>query len=136
LHLARYDRITLCEEREIAPVDARSVAAVTAAVLTAEAHQGACYCVTGPERLSLSELADKLSFATGVRVGDFSQAGDCEARWLSWDMTIITELASAPDVSKINLGGALRRIVGREPIWFDEYAAEIAERCPMFKHAR
>lgn len=135
LHSARYNGITLQEERELAPVDARDVAAVAVAVLTGAKHQGERYWVTGPETLTLPEIADKLSFAIGVRVSDVGQIGDCETRWLGWEMSVMAELANAPDASKTNLGLAVRRMTGREPISFDDYAAEVAERCPIFKQS-
>lgn len=139
LRSARHDQLALYSEREIAPVDARDVAAVAVAALTTEEHRGKHYCVTGPETLTLPEIADKLSFATGVRVGDIGQANDCErdhkTRWRGWEMTVMVELGSAPDVSKANLGCAVRQITGREPVAFDDYAAEIAERCPIFKRS-
>jgi len=48
-----------------APVDVRDVAAVASAILTVEAHHGMTYNVTGAEKLSFSEIAQRLSAATG-----------------------------------------------------------------------
>jgi uncharacterized protein YbjT (DUF2867 family) len=51
-----------------APVDIRDVAAVASAILTSEAHHGATYNITGPEKLSFAEIARRLSAATGKQI--------------------------------------------------------------------
>jgi len=66
-HNARLRRV-LAHAREIAPVDARDVAAVAVAVI-GHSHADGRFAVTGPEALTLLEIADKLSFATGMQVG-------------------------------------------------------------------
>lgn len=45
----------------VSSVDARDVAAVAAHVLTSEGHDGAAYVITGPEALTKSEVAQRLS---------------------------------------------------------------------------
>jgi uncharacterized protein YbjT (DUF2867 family) len=52
---------------KIAMVDARDVAAVAVAALTADGHVGKTYTITGPEALSFQEVAQKLAAATGRR---------------------------------------------------------------------
>ena len=51
-----------------APVDIRDVAAVASAILTGEAHHGATYNISGPEKLSFADIAQRLSAATGKRI--------------------------------------------------------------------
>jgi len=51
-----------------APVDIRDVAAVASAILTGEAHHGATYNISGPEKLSFAEMAQQLSAAIGKRI--------------------------------------------------------------------
>ena len=51
-----------------APVDIRDVAAVASAILTGEAHQGATYNISGPEKLSFADIAQTLSAATATRI--------------------------------------------------------------------
>jgi uncharacterized protein YbjT (DUF2867 family) len=51
-----------------APVDIRDVAAVAATILNGDAHQGATYDLTGPEKLSFGEIAQRLSAATGKQI--------------------------------------------------------------------
>jgi uncharacterized protein YbjT (DUF2867 family) len=55
-------------EARISMVDARDVAAVAAAVLTEAGHAGARYDITGPEALSYSDVAAKLTRALGREV--------------------------------------------------------------------
>lgn len=132
-------RRVLSDAREIAPVDARDVAAVAVAALTTSEHGGGLHCINGPETLTLLEIADKLSFATGCRIGAADRRS-CRApqahrehRWTGWETGVAADLSAGRTVMEIKPGATLRRITGREPIAFDEFAAEIATRCPMFR---
>ena len=49
-------------------IDVRDIAAVAAAVLTTPGHEGKAYTLTGPEALSMSEVAQKLGAAIGKPV--------------------------------------------------------------------
>jgi uncharacterized protein YbjT (DUF2867 family) len=55
-------------EGRIAMVDARDVAAVAAAVLTSPGHEGRAYELTGPEALSLHDVAATLTEVIGKKV--------------------------------------------------------------------
>jgi uncharacterized protein YbjT (DUF2867 family) len=55
-------------DARISMVDTRDVAAVAAAVLTGDGHEGQAYDVTGPEALSYADVAAKLSDAIGKDV--------------------------------------------------------------------
>jgi uncharacterized protein YbjT (DUF2867 family) len=50
---------------KIAMVDARDVATVAVAALTADGHASKTYTITGPEALSFQEVAQQLAAATG-----------------------------------------------------------------------
>src|ERR1700690_3085658 len=52
-------------DARIASVDVVDVARVAAEVLTSPGHEGKIYPLTGPESLSMSEVADRLSAAIG-----------------------------------------------------------------------
>jgi uncharacterized protein YbjT (DUF2867 family) len=56
-------------QARISMVDTRDAAAVAAIVLTEPGHTGAHYDVTGPQALSYTDVAAKLTSATGRRVG-------------------------------------------------------------------
>jgi uncharacterized protein YbjT (DUF2867 family) len=51
-----------------APVDIRDVAAVASTILNGEAPQSKTYNITGPEKLSFVEIAQKLSAAAGKQI--------------------------------------------------------------------
>lgn len=55
-------------DARLSMVDTRDVAAVAAVVLTEPGHAGAHYDVTGPEALSYTDVAAKLTGATGRRI--------------------------------------------------------------------
>jgi uncharacterized protein YbjT (DUF2867 family) len=56
------------EEARIASVDIDDIAAVAAAVLTGSGHEGKIYPLTGPEALTMTEVAQKLSVVAGKPV--------------------------------------------------------------------
>lgn len=53
----------------IAMIDPRDVAAVAAVALAGEGHAGMSYALTGPEAMTNDEISDRLSEATGGKVG-------------------------------------------------------------------
>ena len=53
------------EDARIASIDIGDIAEIAAKVLTESAHEGKVYPLTGPEALSMAEVAAKLSAATG-----------------------------------------------------------------------
>src|SRR5262252_8296770 len=57
-----------CSDSRVSPVDIRDIAAVAAAVLTGSGHEGKSYVITGPESLTYTEIADKLSAAVGKKI--------------------------------------------------------------------
>lgn len=52
-------------------MDARDIAAVAAAVLTEDGHEGKTYTLTEPEAFSYDNAAATLSEATGRRSGTY-----------------------------------------------------------------
>ena len=56
------------KDSRVSPVDIRDIAAVAVAVLTGFGHEGQSYVITGPESLTYSEIADKLSAAVGKKI--------------------------------------------------------------------
>jgi uncharacterized protein YbjT (DUF2867 family) len=53
------------EDARIASIDINDIAEVAAKALTEPGHEGKIYPLTGPEALSMAEVAEKLSAATG-----------------------------------------------------------------------
>ena len=56
------------EDAKIASIDVGDIAEVAATVLTTPGHEGKIYPLTGPEALSMSEVAERLSAATGRKI--------------------------------------------------------------------
>jgi uncharacterized protein YbjT (DUF2867 family) len=56
------------EDARIASIDIGDIAEVAATVLTTSGHEGKVYPITGPEALSMSEVAERLSAATGKAI--------------------------------------------------------------------
>ncbi len=54
---------------KIAMIDPRDVAQVAAAVLTGDGHDGRRYVLTGPEAVTVDEVAEQLSAVLGRRIG-------------------------------------------------------------------
>jgi uncharacterized protein YbjT (DUF2867 family) len=55
-------------DARIASIDVGDIAEVAATILTGSGHEGAVYPLTGPEALSMAEVAEKLSTATGKTI--------------------------------------------------------------------
>ena len=62
------------EDAKIATLDTDDIAAAAALVLTAAGHEGKTYHLTGPEALTMHEIAAKISAATGEPVSYFNVA--------------------------------------------------------------
>lgn len=56
------------EEARIASIDAVDIARVAVEILTSEGHEGKIYPITGPESLTMAEVAERLSRVTGKPV--------------------------------------------------------------------
>ncbi|GAA1610985.1 SDR family oxidoreductase [Kribbella karoonensis] len=51
----------------LSPIDIEDVAKIAVAVMTSSGHEGAVYEMSGPEALSMKEVVERVSDATGVR---------------------------------------------------------------------
>ena len=56
------------EDAKLTPVDIEDIAKVTFALLTTPGHEGKTYMISGPEALSMHEIAAQISLATGSTV--------------------------------------------------------------------
>jgi uncharacterized protein YbjT (DUF2867 family) len=64
------------ENQRIASIDVGDLAEIAAMILTSPGHEGKIYPLTGPEALTMAEVAEKLSAATGQD----DQIHQCSAR--------------------------------------------------------
>ncbi|WP_329049115.1 hypothetical protein OG738_40840 [Amycolatopsis sp. NBC_01488] len=52
-------------DTRLSPVDVADVAAIAAGLLTADGHESRAYDITGPEALTMTEIVERISAATG-----------------------------------------------------------------------
>jgi uncharacterized protein YbjT (DUF2867 family) len=115
-------------------VSTEDIAAVIAIALTEEGHQGKAYAPFGPERLTLTDVADQISWVTGRRI-----------RYIETDRTPIRDALLAagapPETAEHNsqlyvhafssgalgvLNDDIRDVTGRPPVSFAEFAVGAA----------
>jgi len=117
----------------IAYVDVRDVAAVAALILSGRGHDGQVYELTGPDALSSTDVARKLSATLGreVRYQDIPPEAVRQAmlaRGISqWFAGAIAEVM---EHTRTNAGArvthAISEITGRRPRSYDAFAREFA----------
>ncbi len=120
-------------ETRVSYIDARDIATVAANALTEAGHEGRVYELTGPEALSYTEIAQKLSGAFGVEVKyvsvpmDAARQGMVASGMPEWLADALIEL-----FEHYVKGGAevvtshVREVTGRGAISFEQFAADYA----------
>jgi uncharacterized protein YbjT (DUF2867 family) len=121
-------RLPMADAR-IASIDVIDIAEVAAEVLTGSGHEGRIYPITGPESLSMSEVADKLSAATGlaIRYVDVSPDDFMAARIAAgappYNVEGLAELfAERRKGKEATVYATMETVFGRRPTSFDEFA--------------
>jgi uncharacterized protein YbjT (DUF2867 family) len=118
-------------EGRVSLVDARDIAAVAAACLTEGGHEGKTYAITGPEALSNSEIATRLSQALGRAISycDISPEQASEAMlqsgvpgWMTRALLELFAISKAGYVQEIS--PAVEQTLRRKPISFDSFLEE------------
>lgn len=118
-------------EGRVSYIDTRDIAAVAAHVLTTLGHEGAHYTLTGPEALTGTEVAERLSAATDrevhyVDVGPdgFRQAmaGAGLPDWLVCALVDGNMLLAAGHGARVT--DELARVIGRPPRTFARFATD------------
>jgi uncharacterized protein YbjT (DUF2867 family) len=121
------------EDARIASIDVGDIAEVAAAALTQPGHEGKTYPLTGPEALSMTEVAEKLSAATGRTVRYVNVAPE-EARRAQlaaglpqYNADALAELfAERRKGKESQVSPVFEDLIGRRPTSFDEFAARSA----------
>ena len=126
--------ITLPAGDQIEPfVDADDIADVAVAALTGDHHHGEVYEVTGPRLMSLADIADELSRATGREIvyvdvphdGFVAEVENSGApKEVVWMLDYL--FATVLDGRNAHLTDGVQRALGRPPKDFAEYAREVA----------
>jgi uncharacterized protein YbjT (DUF2867 family) len=115
-------------------IDVRDIAAVAARALTEDVHEGKTYVLTGPEALSFTDVAAKLSDATAREIvyvpitPEQFRAGALAAglpEWLVGALERLNEILAAGYAAEVT--DNVRRVAGREPITFEQFARDHAQ---------
>ena len=117
-----------------APVDIRDVAAVASAILTGEAHHGAAYNISGPEKLSFADIAQRLSAATGRQI-EYRDIAPAEflsmligAGIPGWYAEAVTASWTIARQGKPILTNAVSALTKKPPITFEQFARDHADQ--------
>jgi uncharacterized protein YbjT (DUF2867 family) len=116
-------------EAKIASIDIGDIADMAVEVLTGSGHEGKTYPITGPESLTMAEVAEKLSAATGKQIRYVSVDPE-EARQarISAGMPAymadgLAELFAERRAGKeANVSPVIPAVLGRKATSFDEFA--------------
>ena len=117
------------EEAKIASIDVHDLAEVAAAVLASPGHEGKTYPLTGPEALSMAEVAERLSAATGKSIRYVNISPEEATRTnLAAGMPPYTAEALAELFAERRKGkeaqvwSTIQTVFGWQPTSFDEFA--------------
>jgi uncharacterized protein YbjT (DUF2867 family) len=128
-------------EARISMVDTRDVAAVAAVALTEPGHTGAHYDITGPEALSYTDVATKLTSVMGRRISYVGASDDAVRQALlaagltGWFADALVGLyqdyrRSGTGGYAAQVTGIIQRLTGRPARSLDDLAGEIAPTFP------
>jgi len=117
----------------IASVDIGDLAEVAIAVLTTTGHDGKAYPLTGPESLTMAEVAAKLSAVTGksIRYVDVPPEEATKARLAAGMPPYLAEgldelFAERRKGKESKVWPTIEEVFGRKPTTFDEFASRNA----------
>src|SRR6266700_604564 len=117
------------EDAKIASIDVGDIAEVAATVLTGPGHEGRIYPLTGPEALSMADVAEKLSAATGRRIvyvnvaPEQATSAQLAAGIPPFTADALAELfAERRKGKEAQVSPAVQTILGRPATSFDEFA--------------
>ena len=128
-------------EARISMVDTRDVAAVACRALTEPGHAGAHYDITGPEALSYTDVAAKLSATMGRRISYAGASDDAVRQALlgagltEWFASALVGLyqdyrRSGTDGYAAQVTGTIQRLTSRPARSLDDLLGEIAPTLP------
>ena len=121
------------EDARIASIDVGDIAEVAATALTTPGHEGKIYPLTGPQALTMTDVATKLSAATGKTIRYVNIAPeDARRARLAAGMPLylvdaLAELfAERRKGKESQVSPMVGKILGRPATTFDEFAARNA----------
>ena len=114
-------------------IDTRDIGNVAASVLTSDGHEGKTYPLTGPEALSMGELAGKLSAVLGKEVEyvnvsqEAAKAGLMAMGMPDWMADGWAAIAIMISTGAANIVTPMvKEVTGEEPRSFDQFARDYA----------
>ena len=119
---------------KVGVIDTRDIGNVVATILTSDGHEGKTYPLTGPEALSMGELAGKLSAVLGkevryVSVSQEKAKGDLMAMgmpdWMADGWVAIAMMISTGAANMVT--PMVQEVTGKEPRSFDQFARDFAD---------
>jgi uncharacterized protein YbjT (DUF2867 family) len=121
------------EDARIASIDVGDIAEIAASVLTGSGHEGKTYPLTGPQALTMTEVAEKLSAATGktIRYVNVPPEAARQAQLANgmppYLADALFELFAERRAGKeATVWPNAEELLGRAPTSFDEFAARNA----------
>lgn len=120
-------------DTRVSQVDVRDIAAVAVAALTDKSHAGKTYTITGPEALTYTEVAEKLSTVLGKKVTyvnvtpqAFKDAlvGAGLAEWYVDALVELQEHVVKKQGSIVT--NVVTEVAKKQPITFDQFAHDYA----------
>jgi uncharacterized protein YbjT (DUF2867 family) len=121
------------EDAKIASIDVGDIAEIAAKVLTGAGHEGKTYPLTGPEALTMTEVAAKLSAATGKTIRyvnvppDAARQAQLAAGMPPYLADALFELfAERRNGKEAKVWPDAGVLLGRRPTSFDEFATRHA----------
>jgi uncharacterized protein YbjT (DUF2867 family) len=121
------------EDARIASIDIGDIAEVAVTVLTTSGHEGMTYPITGPETLTMAEVAEKLSAATGktIRYVDVSPEEANKARLAAGMPPYLAEgldelFAERRKGKESKVWPTIEEVFGWRPTSFDTFASRNA----------
>jgi uncharacterized protein YbjT (DUF2867 family) len=121
------------EEARIASIDVGDITEIAARVLTSSGHEGKTYPLTGPEALTMTEVAEKLSAATGKTIRyvnvppDAARQAQLAAGMPPYLADALFELfAERRNGKEAKVWPDAQALLGRLPTSFDEFAGRNA----------
>lgn len=111
------------------PIDPRDIAAVVATVLTSDGHEAKVYRLSGPQRFSYAEMAQKITAATGVPVEYVDLTEDDARRRFQTDgfppefTDFVLAHYAGVKAGKMTLETGIPDLLGRPASTFDDWLA-------------
>ena len=122
------------EDCRVSIVDVRDIASVAVAALTEDGHTGKIYDITGPEALTHSEMAEKLSAVLGKKI-EYVDLPPEKMRELFikvgfpvWQADgLLEDFAHYRKSEAAAVASGVKEAIGKQPFSFDDFARDYAD---------